>query len=274
MKTFIFVVLFVSCFSTALAGAEVVQSDIPESDWKVAGVLGIASMPKYLGDDESEAVFLPDLRASYRDWLSASFADGLHLSLLHSDSWRFGPLLKYDFGREERDGNPFGLGGGDIDDLNGLGDIDPSVELGAFARYVGEGWAFEAEVLQGLSGGHEGTVATMSVLLQRQASLAKRPVFFEFGPQITFADSTYMNAYFGTDNRQSMLSGLPEYTSNGGIMSFGIGVSAVIPLSEKIAVGSFLQLEQLSSEATDSPLVDLRGEANQFTAGAFVSIDF
>jgi outer membrane protein len=89
-------------------------------------------------------------------------------------------------------------------------------------------------------------------------------------------DDRYNTAYFGVTAQQAIASGLPQYEAGGGVHSYGIGATAVVPFDKngKWSAVFIAGYDQLAGDAGDAPLVQLRGDVDQFTLGVFVSRTF
>ncbi len=221
--------------------------------------------PAWQGSRDTALSIFPDLRVNYADTLFASVPDGIGWNAVNGDGWRIGPLVKIRFGRDERDGgSPFLIAGGS-DALAGMGTIKAAGEAGGFVeRTFGAGrqWRVRGEVRQGF-GGHQGLVADASINYRVRAGRTAIGV----GPRMTAASRDFMQTYFGIDAAQSARTGLARYDADGGILSYGIGGSAVRPIDRRSAITLFTSLERLGGPSGDSPLVRERGRRTQFTLG-------
>ncbi|MEP5937110.1 MAG: MipA/OmpV family protein [Erythrobacter sp.] len=236
--------------------------------------LGFAPVlsPAFQGSRDMTLSVFPDLRLKYDDAIFASIPEGLGWNAINADGWKAGPLAKIRFGRDEdTGGSPF-LIAGDSDALIGLGDIGTSGEIGGFVeKRFGprRAWQLRGEVLQGF-GGHDGILADVSLNYRTRVSGAN----VSFGPRASFASSDFTQTYFGIDSVQSANSGLPVFEADGGLLSWGVGGTAIKPIDRRSAVTLFTSLERLGGSAEDSPLVTQRGRATQFTIGIGYGVRF
>lgn len=245
----------------------------PESDWRVSAVMGVAGTPTYPGDDDLLLAAFPDLRVEYKNRFFASIT-GIGYNVLKTDNWRAGPIMRFDFGRDELEGNPLSLSGDETDELIGLGNIDFSPEVGAFVAFETGAWSSKLEVRQGLDGGHEGIVSNLELKHSGQASIFGRPSFFSIGPEFIYADDQFQQTYFGITANQAELSGLTPYILEAGVVSYGLHGNLFVPLNDKWTIGGFAGVNQLGDEAADSPLVIERGDDVQPLVGMFLSYTF
>lgn len=257
-----------------LASATEAADNQPDDDWRVSTMLGVAVSPLYLGDDEVQLSLIPDLRVEYRDRFFASLLGGIGYNIIATEHWQAGPVIKYDFGRDEQDGTPLSISGDDPTDLLGLGDIDGSAEAGGFLAYQTQHWRTKLEVRQGLDGGHEGLIGSLEAKWTGQSMLLNKPLIYSIGPEVVYGDASYQQAYFGITSIQSIGSGLDEYTADAGIVSYGLHANLIIAINDKWMIGCFASVDKLGSQASDSPLVIERGSDNQAQGGLFFSYQF
>ncbi len=237
-----------------------------DTDEWVVTVRGAALLtPSWLGSDDISLSLVPDVRVQYGDELFASIPEGLGWNAIKGDGWKIGPLAKVRFGRsEENGGSPFQIFGRS-DDLQGMGDIGASAEVGGFAekRFGSQGqWEARAEVLKGF-GGHDGVVANTSLDYRTRLGRASLRV----GPRLNLASGGFMDTYFGIDAGQSARTGLAPYDADGGVLSYGMGASLVQPLSRRSAISAFGNVERLGGEPGRSPLIEERGQRLQLSVG-------
>jgi MipA family protein len=239
------------------------------SDWKFEVGAATVYSPNYVGDDDYLLKALPYLSAEYKDKFFANPIEGIGYNIINENGWRVGPIVKLAWEREQDGDSSFAIGGDDTRDLIGLGDVDTTVELGAFAEYTQSNLRYAVELRQGVNG-HEGLIGEASISYFDRLS----DIFFTVGPRVRFGSADYLNAYWGINASQSASSGLSSYDASGGLISYGIGAFASKPLSDTLSLGVFASYDRLSPEVADSPLVRERGSANQFMAGASLTYEF
>ncbi len=236
--------------------------------------LGVAPVlsPAFQGSRDMTLSIFPDVRVKYGEEVFASIPEGLGWNAINANGWKAGPLAKIRFGRDEdTGGSPF-LIAGDSDALVGLGDIGASGEIGGFVEKrfgPANEWQLRGEVLQGF-GGHDGTVADISFNYRTRISGSN----VTFGPRASFASGDFQQTYFGIDPIQSANSGLATYDADGGLLSWGVGGTVIKPINRGSAVTVFTSLERLADNAANSPLVEQRGRATQFTLGIGYGVRF
>lgn len=240
--------------------------------WSFSVGAGLILAPSYLGDDAYQLSAVPNIKVTYGDNFSASI-DGVGYTAIDSRGWRAGALVGYDFGRDEDGKSPFVIAGDETDDLDGLGDVDGTIEIGGFVEYDSRPFTTRVELRQGVNG-HEGLIGEVEVTYGGRLVVADQMMIFSLGPNITLVDDDYNDSFFGVDADQSARSGLDEFDADGGLLSYGIGGSLIIPFDDHVSTVMIARYERLAGDAADSSLVEERGSENQGTVGLFLSYEF
>ena len=218
-------------------------------DLVIGGAGGIA--PEYEGADSYEAVGAPVIELSWRDRIFVGL-DGIRALNPLTENIRIGPLLSYDGGRDEDDN----------DDLDGLGDVDGSITLGVVAEIAFGPYQFGARVEKAIDG-HTGWSAGLSV--GRSFQLSER-LNLNLALETSLVDEDYMNAFFGITALQSERSGLSRFDADAGFKDVGVSLRLNYALNEHWLLFTGAGYARLVGDAADSPLVEDRGSADQFSA--------
>lgn len=235
--------------------------DEPEA-WHVRVGGGVIVTPEFAGARDHRTRVLPYASLSYGDTVSASVEGGLSATLLRRGDFTFGPLARFRFGQEEEDS----------EGLQGLGDVDASLEVGAFLGWRRGPFSARLSAGQDVIGGHRGATAEVSAAVTAPlARTTSGPVLLSVGPSLTFVSSKVNRAYFGVDALQSVASGLPVYDPSGGLQQAGIRATAIFPLGRRLSVAGFAGYDRILGDAADSPRVRVRGTPDQVSGGLFVS---
>jgi len=76
------------------------------------------------------------------------------------------------------------------------------------------------------------------------------------GPQVTFADSRYMQAYFGINpGNTSAQSNFHNYSASGGLKDAKLGITGLYHINDHWLIDGDLGVERLLGSATGSPIV-------------------
>jgi MipA family protein len=234
-------------------------------DWSGSLSVGGAFAPDYPGSDDYAPVPLPRVEISYRNLLFLS-GPSLGANLLALSPWpdqgfRVGPIIRFEFARDEDDN----------DALDRLGDVDESVEAGAFMRYEIGGWSAELTVAKDIANGHEGTIAEIGA--GYGFPITER---VHAGMQVStsWVDDNYMQAYFGITPAQAARSGRAQYDADSGFKDAGLFLMLNYGLTEQWAISGLAGYKRLLGDAADSPLVEDGGSADQFMSGLMLSYRF
>lgn len=261
--------------STMLAASccpALAQERTADDGWGLTLGAGALLSPTYEGDDDTRLSLLPNIQLSYSDRFFASVQEGIGYRVIKDDAFEAGPILRVKFSRDADGDQPFAITGEDTTDLAGLGDVDTSIELGGFLSYEAGPVTLNAEVRQAVTG-HEGLAADVGAKWGGRSFLFGPPVIWSIGPRARLVDDAYNQAYFSVDASQSTASGLPVFDAGGGLHSWGVGATAILPLTTDNAWSAVIVAgyDRLEGDAAANPLVQLRGSPDQASLGVFVS---
>lgn len=232
-------------------------------EWTVTvGVEGRLT-PNFPGSDRYGLVALPmfDLRRAGTPARFRSPRDGFGVPILDVGRFRAGPTLKVRLPRRESDDT----------NLNGLGNVDMTVELGGFAEFWATDWLrTRAEIRQGF-GGHHGIV---SDLMADVVMPVTPQLTLSGGPRTTIMSDKAVDPYFSVNSTQATASGLPTYSAGGGFYSVGAGAQAHYQWSRQWGTHVFIEYERLVGDAANAPIVTQRGSRDQWQTGLGVTYSF
>jgi len=156
-------------------------------------------------------------------------------------------------------------------ELSGLGDVNAAFEVGGFIQYFPVDWfRLRNETRQGF-GGHHGVVSDFSADFIVPVA---RGFTVSAGPRFTWESSNAVSPYFGIDAAQAAASGLSVFDAKGGPHAAGAGAQVTYRIDPHWEVHSYVEYERLLGDAANSPLVTVRGSANQTTVGVGASYSF
>lgn len=183
--------------------------------------------------------------------------DSFGFSILDIGQFKIGPAIKVVWPRNASD---------DVA-LNGLGNIDYAVQVGAFGEYWPAQWfRLRGELRQGF-GGETGVTGDLFM----DAVVPAGQFRFSGGPRLTVQSTAAVSPYFSITPAQSVgstvagLPALPVYHASGGLYSYGAGGQGEYFFNPQWATYTYVEYERLTGSAADSPLVIQRGSPNQFT---------
>lgn len=256
---------FVLCADRAVAQPTSIGSESagpPPRDWTFDVGPGVVMAPWFEGGAYYRALPVPNLDLRYqRDKVFISARDGIGGTLFDVDGFKFGPIFRYRFPRNEWDGPG----------LYGTGTVPFTVEGGAFLRYDQPLFAAKIELRRGI-GGTNGLV--FDALVDGKLRVSDS-VFLSGGPRLSITDATFNQAYFGINAGQSFNSGYSQYYPGAGLRSVGAGASALWRINEKLSFVAFGSYNYLTDIAAGSPLVaGPAGSRNQFVVGSALTWRF
>jgi MipA family protein len=155
--------------------------------------------------------------------------------------------------------------------LNGLRDVDFTIETGLFAEFYPVDWLrLRGAVRYGFIG-HEGIVGDLGA----DAIWQPAPAWtFAAGPRVSYGDDGFTSAYFDVSPAESLASGLQANDADGGFTSFGLAASTSYRFDNGVAITGFAAYSRLVGDAADAPLVRQRGSEDQFRIGTSLTYSF
>lgn len=209
---------------------------------------GAAYQPEYFGSDESSFGPAGVLRFDYlRLPGGVEFGSTGAVGFVEG----FGPRgsLRYIGQRDSSDHA----------EIDGLKDVDASLEAGLGIGYDAPYWRAYADFRYGFIG-HNAFVGELG------ADAILRPNdrwVVNFGPRALWGASSFMDTYFGVTQTGSDDSGLDRYDPSAGFYGVGVELGARYSFSEHWGLEGKAGYERLIGDAADSPIVEA-GSANQF----------
>ena len=237
--------------------------------WTYSVGMGMATAPSYLGDDEYQLLLFPFFSARYGDKFFASFFEGVGYNLLHTNTWRVGPILKTNIGRFEDGTVPASITG-KTNDLTGLGDVGFTVEPGAFIEYTKASITTKFELRKGI-GGHKGLIGNISTYYRSTFKLNEKVIYYAIGPDMRITGSNFNNAFFGINPEQSSKTELELYDAGSGVLWYGLSGSLIVPIDQKLSATALIRYSKLGKVASDAHLIRKSGSAHQSTIGFMVN---
>ncbi len=262
----LFVVLCIICSicwcSTAFAG----QISLGFENMPQSVGLGVGFLPDYEGSDDymvGVAPFGRFTRPGHEQYFMLTVSE-LQVNLIDHPWLRMGPSLNYRFGRS------------DVDDsyVDKMHDIDGTLEAGGWfgVEFVApddlrKRFVANIDVLADTLNEHDGY--TVYGNLRGWYPVASI-VDLGLGFTATYASNNFMDTYYGVDSEDAGRSGLKQYNPGSGFKDLRFNAAVLVHLSKDWHVAVGMQYKRLVDDAEDSPIVDDRGDANQFLGGVGV----
>jgi outer membrane scaffolding protein for murein synthesis (MipA/OmpV family) len=229
----------------------------PLVDFDFSLGLGGALQPGYEGHDEYKLKALPVIDVTWRDRIFLSWQEsfgehhrrGLGANLFGDRSFRAGPFVTYDLGREESESPR----------LAGSGDVESALEAGLFAEWTTFAWKISADYKQTLieGNGHNGSLLTLA---GGYGGRINREFGIGVSAWATYASKNYMAAYFGQD-------------SEAGFKDIVGDITFRVDWDENWNSLIIAQWKRLIGDAESSQLVNADSE-NQFFLGSTIGYKF
>jgi outer membrane protein len=217
--------------------------------------IGPGLAPDYEGSDDYDLVPVPYGRLSWGRRYVELQGLKLKANLRTHPNWELGPVINF---RKEAFDN---ADDNRVKKLDGDGN---ALEVGPFLGYRGLRWDSAIEVTKDVADGHEGWLTKLETGYSMQPNHKTR---VRLGLETTYGSGDYMNEYFGIDRRNAVRSRLREYDADKGFRDWGANVAAFYDIRQNWTIVGLATFNRLLADAADSPVVDDRGDENQFFMG-------
>ena len=214
--------------------------------WTIGGVAVVK--PTYEGSDDYEVVGAPIIFPNFGG-ASGNFAfnglDDIRYRFLNHQGFEAGVLGGYTFGRDEDDG----------DLLRGIGDVDGGLILGGYVGYRVGPALFDVSYHHVATGDDSGYYLRIGGTVEQRLSPT---VKMKLRAGTTYADSSYMDSYFGISAAQSANSfaNLAQYAADDGFKDVFVNANMKIDLTQRWSLLAGAGYKHLIGDAADSPIVE------------------
>ena len=215
--------------------------------------------PVYEGSDEYTVTAFPLVYPKFYgdgpglgDRLTLRGLDDVRFALFKQGGFEFGPVGGYTFGRQEDEAAL----------LDGLGDVDDGLILGAYAGYGIEPFFFDVAYSRQVTGEDD---AGYQIDMTGGAETAlSEQLALTTSVTAAFASDDYLDTYFGVTPGRSASSGLDAYDPDGGFKSVGVDLALEYQFTERAALRTSVGYSRLLGDAADSPVT---ASSDQFRGG-------
>lgn len=260
--------LFLSAASGGAALAQGGADGSPEN-WSFFATGGAGVAPEFPGADSYEPVPVVAARAERGGFVVETDRIGLRADVLPLPELVAGPLIRFSFGRD------------DVDDaaVDALDTVDPGLALGFVLGWQSANGvlmerdqvAFQIAFARELGFGHGGTTVEAGLSYARPLTDRLRG---SVAVSSTYADNSFMDAFFGVTGAGAAASGLSTFDPGAGIKDVGVGGTLSYSVTRSISVTAIGSYTRLVGDAADSPIVTEGGSADQFFGGVGVGYRF
>jgi outer membrane scaffolding protein for murein synthesis (MipA/OmpV family) len=196
---------------------------------------------------------MPFLKIEYKDKYFFSIKEGLGVKVHNNEKFELAVVLSPSFGR-------------DADDhlkLNGLGNVDPSVDFKLIVAYKMKYCKFGLDYLYDLDSGYDGYTFKPKVITR----IPFKKGFVIVNAYTTYANNSYMDCFFSVDSIQASNSGLTVYNAEKKFKDLGVSFIVNYKISDALSLNTMFGYKRLLNDAGDSPIVE---DKNQYNGSLFL----
>ncbi len=256
---------FIDAFNQAVdlvqSGLDVIWPGALDPDaFSFRGGLAIGTTPDYVGSDNYRIRALPVIDLRYKNKWRIS-GSKLLVNAITRDRWAIGPLANLKFGRDE----------GTNRALMGLGDINTTLEVGAFVQYKTKYNQIMAEYRYALGEG-QGSSAQITV---SQGLLKNGKFSMAAAARLKWMSDKAMQTNFGVTRLQARRSDAQfnAFNANSGFSDLSVAVIGDYQLHKNIHLAGLVQFGRLMGDAGRSPIVNA-GVGNRFQVTSGIGLLF
>jgi outer membrane scaffolding protein for murein synthesis (MipA/OmpV family) len=232
------------------------------TDWIVTVGGGINANPPYegAGHDNIQPAFTFNLHRANVPYRFVPPDGGSTIALISKRHFVLGPIVRFRYSRD------------DTNHLQGLDKIGFAAEPGVYTEIWPVDWLrLRAEGRYGV-GGYNGPVGDAAIDL----IYTGRKWDFSLGPRYGYGGTQYMDTYFGVTPEEAARSPFIKTAYEPGQSQRYVGVEAAIAhnWTHRIKTTFAMGYHRLSRPAADSPVIQVAGSPNDYSAGVTVSYAF
>lgn len=207
---------------------------------------------EYRGSDEPRVRLLPSFDYQWSNGFFAGLPNGFGYNASTRSDIAYGVRVTAEFGRREKRSPA----------LRGLGDIPAQPELGAFFNYSPTSRVTLSSSLRSGSGNdRKGLLLDLGA---RWGADITPSLGFSSSVATTWANTDYLQDYFGVTAAQASSSGYGVYRPESGLRDVRVGATLIYRLDQTWALTATLNRSQLLNDAKTSPIVREQGSTTAF----------
>jgi outer membrane scaffolding protein for murein synthesis (MipA/OmpV family) len=215
----------------------------------------VTTGPRYQGASEQKASAVPGIFIQASNGLFADPLNGIGYVFAPAGDLQYGLRVNVETGRSVDDALP------------GFEKVKARLNPGAFANYVvNDKLTLRSALRLGM-----GDVADGSLLHLGASYKVLQAGFFSMtlNASLKYADSNYMQTYFGVSPLQSSASGFKTHQPSAGFVASKVGVTAATPLSREVFVFANVSAQRLMGDAANSPLARQKTQPSAFLGAVY-----
>jgi outer membrane scaffolding protein for murein synthesis (MipA/OmpV family) len=217
----------------------------------------VISMPKYMGSDERRIAAYPAFDAQWKNGVFFSALSGFGYNFSKNPSLQYGLRLTVEGGRDESRSSK----------LAGLGDVDSTIEPGAFFNYsLNSNYALLSSVRYGSGVDHNGLQVSIGGRAAHSLNADHRlSALFS----ANWANSQYAQSYFGVNAAQSNASGYNQFTPGAGMTDIKLGANWNWSIDTNWSLTTGASVKHLLGDSANSPFVIQKTPVTIFSAASY-----
>lgn len=225
----------------------IVEQTLPDGGWSMTKArvtigLGVADSARYVGSNQQKIRLMPVLNATWGNGWFAGFPRGIGYNFSSDPHVEYGLRLGMDMGRKANVSPA----------LAGLGNINARPELGGFWNYgLTQAVRLTSDVRYGA--GRDSQGALLGLGLHYLIPVDEKQAV-TLAVNTAYANSHYMQSYYGVTAAQSARSGYAIYTPGAGIREVDVSASYRYKLDRQWSLLTGATLGQLGSSVTAAPM--------------------
>lgn len=230
--------------------------------------VGVGVVPDYEGSDDYDLVPVWDLQVAnlyHPDTYLRLVGTRFESNFLPDDHFRLGLTANYLFDYDNVDDNS----------VRQLKRPSDALQMGILAGYDFSDkprtqYVLEVEATYDALHGNGGLITPRARV---ELPLAER---LSFGAAVStsWASEDYMSNRFGISAGDAARSGLSPFNADAGVKDVALSLTLTYGLTDSWSISAFGGYRRLVGDAANSPIVDDRGSANNFSIGTLVGYRF
>ncbi|MBI3283610.1 MAG: MipA/OmpV family protein [Burkholderiales bacterium] len=215
------------------------------------------SMPKYTGADEHRVTAYPMFDVQWKNGAFFSAYNGLGYNFSKDPSLQYGPRMSLEAARDESRSAR----------LSGLGDVNTALEPGAFFNYsVNQNYSLLSSIRYGSGSDHNGLQLSLGGRATTSLNSRHR-LSASFGAD--WANTAYVQSYFGVNASQSSASGYAQYAPSAGLTDVRVGANWHWNIDTNWSLTTGATMKYLTGDAGKSPFVFQKNPVTVFSAANY-----
>ncbi len=223
--------------------------------------LGPQYSPDYFGSDDYSVDTNIEFKLRFRNFIDFDNG-GAAFTLLRWSNFSLGPLARIDGGRSDSKNEA----------LEGLGDVNESIELGVFLKLKHrDRYSARLRYRHAVGGGHQGGI------VEGQAALRiyqKGDVVSAVALRTAWVDQNYADSFYRITPAQAADSINPVFEAVNGFRDTRLSGLVSWTFAKNWTLNGYARYAYIHGPTAQSPIIEIHGSRHQFSVGAYVAFTF